>query len=419
MNAIITSALPKGEIKAIASKSMAHRLLICAAFADKESSIRCENVNNDILATVNCLCALGAEINYVDKSFLVKPISLFTNDAILNCNESGSTLRFLIPVVCAVCDKTSFMMSGRLPDRPLSPLREELEAHGIKFEYLQHDILTVSGRLECGDYTINGEVSSQFISGLLFALSFLDGRSTLTITGKIESAPYIEMTLDALKAFGASVFVNKNVYTVVGSNLRSNGVLSVEGDWSNAAFPLCAAALGGNIKLDNLNLASRQGDMEILDILTRFGAEIIKENDFVIVERRNLKAIELDASQIPDLVPVIATVASVAEGTTKIYGASRLRIKESDRLVSTRTMLNELGADVDETDDGLIIRGRSRLSGGTVSSFNDHRIAMSAAVASVVCDNSVTIKDAEAVNKSYPDFWEDIKKLGFDVSFDE
>ena len=419
MNATITSALPNGEIKAIASKSVAHRLLICAAFADKESTIRCENVNNDILATANCLRALGAEIDYSDKFFLVKPISLSASEAVLDCNESGSTLRFLIPVACAVCDKTSFMMSGRLPERPLSPLREELEAHGINFEYPKRDVLTVSGRLKCGDYVVSGEVSSQFISGLLFALSFLEGRSTLTVTGKIESAPYIEMTLDALEAFGVSISAENNVYTIIGGRLKSKGVLSVEGDWSNAAFPLCAAALGGNIKLDNLNLVSRQGDMAILDILTRFGAEIVKENGFVTVKRGSLKAIELDASHIPDLVPVIATVASVAEGTTKIYGASRLRIKESDRLVSTSTMLRGLGADITETDDGLIIRGKTKLSGGTVSSFNDHRIAMSAAVASVVCMGSVTIKDAEAVNKSYPDFWADIKKLGFNVFLDE
>ena len=227
------------------------------------------------------------------------------------------------------------------------------------------------------------------------------------------------MTLDALEAFGVSISAENNVYTIIGGRLKSKGVLSVEGDWSNAAFPLCAAALGGNIKLDNLNLVSRQGDMAILDILTRFGAEIVKENDFVTVKRGSLKAIELDASHIPDLVPVIATVASVAEGTTKIYGASRLRIKESDRLVSTSTMLRGLGADITETDDGLIIRGKTKLSGGTVSSFNDHRIAMSAAVASVVCVGSVTIKDAEAVNKSYPDFWTDIKKLGFNVFLDE
>ena len=419
MNAIITSFMPQGKIKAIASKSVAHRLLICAAFANKESAIRCENVNNDILATANCLRALGAEIDYVNESFYVKPISLFVNDAILNCNESGSTLRFLIPVVCAVCDKTSFMMSGRLPERPLSPLREELESHGIKFEYPQNDILTVSGKLKCGDYIISGEVSSQFISGLLFALSILNGKSTLTVTGKIESAPYIEMTLDALKAFGVSVSVNGNIYTVLGKDLTSKGVLSVEGDWSNAAFSLCAAALGGNITLDNLNLSSHQGDKAILDILTSFGSQIVKGNDFVTVKKDKLHAIEFDASQIPDLVPVIATVAAVAEGTTKIYGASRLRIKESDRLVSTSTMLRNLGADVMETDDGLVIHGKSRLSGGTVSSFNDHRIAMSAAVASVVCDGSVTIKDAEAVSKSYPDFWEDMKKLGCNVSFDK
>lgn len=419
MNAIITSAKPNGRLKAIASKSVAHRLLICAAFADKKSTLRCENTNEDILATANCLCALGAKIDYISGVFIVDPIKTVNNEAILNCNESGSTLRFLIPVVCAVCDKTSFVMSGRLPERPLSPLREELEAHGIKFEYPKKNLLTVSGRLACGDYTINGGVSSQFISGLLFALSMLDGESTLTVTGRVESAPYIEMTIDALKTFGAYLSVNENVYTVCGKNLKASGDLSVEGDWSNASFPLSAAAIGGKITLDGINLLSHQGDMAILDILRRFGADIKCDNGVVTVKKDKLQAIELDASQIPDLVPVIATVASVAEGTTVISGASRLRIKESDRLVTTKTMLTALGADIEETDDGLMIRGRSRLLGGTVSSFNDHRIAMSAAVAAVACDGNVTVTNAEAVNKSYPDFWKDIKKLGFDVSFDE
>ena len=416
MNAVILPSYASGRSRAISSKSMAHRLLICAAFADKRTDIRCENVNDDILATVKCLSALGAKIEYSDKIFSVEPIDVVSEDALLDCNESGSTMRFLVPVACAVSGSSSFLMSGRLPDRPLSPLREELEAHGVSFENLKRELLRVKGRLLCGDYTISGEVSSQFISGLLFALSLVEGKSTLTVTGKLESAPYVKMTLDALSLFGAKIDKIDNKFIITGTKLTAPKNLSVEGDWSNAAFPLCLGAIGGEITVDNLNLDSSQGDKAILSILEKFGAEISCNNNSVTVKKKHLRAIELDASQIPDLVPVIATVASVAEGETRIYGAKRLRIKESDRLATTKEMLLTLGADITETDDGFIIRGKKELCGGTVFSYNDHRIAMSAAVASAVCKNTVTVTGAEAVKKSYPDFWNDFASLGPNIS---
>lgn len=419
MNVTITPKALSGKISAIASKSVAHRLLICAAFSAQKTKIRCENTNNDILATVNCLNALGASIDYKDKYFFVKPIKSIKSNPVLNCGESGSTLRFLLPVAAAVSDNATFLMSGRLTERPLSPLIEELEAHGIVFEYPRKDVLHIGGRLKSGNYTISGEVSSQFISGLLFALCLLDGNSTLTVTGNIESAPYIKMTLDALIASGAKIKNNKNVFYITGDKLSSPNEANVEGDWSNAAFPLCAAALGGTVTIDKISLSSHQGDIAILSILERFGAKVKVQEDSITVSHSKLSAIELDASQIPDLVPVIATVAAGAEGITKIYGASRLRIKESDRIMSTKNMLTSLGGYVEEADDGLIIHGKSTLSGGVVNSFNDHRIAMSAAVASVICDDAVTINGADAVNKSYPDFWSDIITLGASISIEK
>ncbi len=414
MNALVSCNKVTGELSAISSKSVAHRLLIGAAFCDKKTQIHCDKVNNDILATAECLRAIGAEIEYENSVFSIAPIKEKISE-VLECNESGTTMRLLLPIVCALGGSWRFIMRGRLSERPLSPLKEELEAHGITFEYPSVNELLVRGKLLCGDYSIRGDVSSQFISGLLFALSLLEGESTLTVTGQIESAPYIQMTLDVLLSLGAAVSKEGNVFTIKGTQLISPVTTSVEGDWSNAAFPLCAAAIGGTVTLSNVNLSSSQGDMQILELLREFGATVSVNGNSVTVSKKELHGIKIDATNIPDLVPVLAVVASVADGETEIFGASRLRIKESDRLQTTYDMLHALGADIVLTDDGFIIKGKKNLSGGVVSSHNDHRIAMSAAVASCMCENSVTIEGAGAVEKSYPDFWQDFKKLGFNI----
>ena len=414
MIALVSCNKVTGKLSAISSKSVAHRLLIGAAFCDKKTQIRCDKVNNDILATAECLRAIGAEIEYENGVFTIAPIKEKVSE-VLECNESGTTMRLLLPVVCALGGSWRFIMRGRLAGRPISPLKDELEAHGIKFEYLTADELLVNGKLECGEYSIRGDVSSQFISGLLFALSLLKGESRLTVTGQIESAPYIQMTLDVLISLGANISKNGNVFTIKGTQLVSPDTVCVEGDWSNAAFPLCAAAIGGTVTLRNIDPASSQGDTKILDILKQFGAEVTVHGNSVTVSHKELHGIKIDASNIPDLVPVLAVVATASDGETQIFGASRLRIKESDRLQTTYNMLHSLGADIVLTDDGFIIKGKKNLSGGVVSSHNDHRIAMSAAVASVLCQNSVTVEGAEAVEKSYPDFWQDFKKIGFNI----
>ena len=414
MNITVLPSNPHGKIKAIASKSMAHRLLICAAFADKPTRIICEETNRDINATVSCLSSLGADISYEYPSFYVSPIRSLQKNMTLDCGESGSTLRFLIPIVTALGANACFNMHGRLPQRPLSPMREELEAHGASFSAAGSNPLYCEGQLEGLDFSIEANVSSQFISGILFALAIWGKGGTLRLLGKIESAPYIDMTVDALKLFGADVSFCDGKFTVSPTDaLISPDEINVEGDWSNAAFPLCMGVLGQSaVEVMGLDLFSRQGDREILTILRRFGAEITKKNGSVLAKgNATLRGINIDATQIPDLVPVIATVAATAKGTTVISGAERLRIKESDRLATVREMLCALGADITETDDGLIIKGVPRLHGGTVSSHNDHRIAMSAAVASAACDGEITVTDAEATSKSYPLFWNDIEKL--------
>ncbi len=413
MNITLKPSCPAGKIEAISSKSAAHRILICAAFADGDTVVRCDRTNKDIEATAACLCALGASIRYDAPYFYVKPIKTPVNGAYLPCNESGSTLRFLLPIVPALGIEASFDMRGRLPQRPLSPLYEELSAHGACLSAQGSNPLRCQGTLVGDEYRIRGDVSSQFISGLLFALTFSRKGGRLVIEGETQSAPYIDMTVDALSLFGAAPEKTENGYVVKENiTLHSPAEITVEGDWSNAAFPLCMGAIGkGEVTVTGLNPLSHQGDRAIVQILRRFGADVTEnDGEFTVKGGKELHGIEIDASQIPDMVPSLATVASVARGTTVIYGAERLRIKESDRLMSVSAMLSALGADVTETDDGLIISGKSSLSGGVVECFNDHRIAMSACVASAASTADTVIRGAECASKSYPDFWTDVQK---------
>ena len=411
MNVTVNPSVPMGEIRAISSKSAAHRMLICAAFASSDSVIRCENINKDIEATADCLRALGADIRYENPYFKVTPIQSPVSGAVLPCGESGSTLRFLLPVVCALGVEASFVLEGRLPERPLSPLYGELVSHGAVLSPEGSNPLYVSGCLDGREYRIRGDVSSQFISGLLFALTLSGKGGKLIVEGKTESEPYIDMTTNALALFGACPQKTDYGYFVPANARLTPSQKQVEGDWSNAAFPLCMGAIGGGeVTVSGLDVNSRQGDRAVVDILRNFGAEVtVNEDKVTVKDCGRLCGIHIDATQIPDLVPVLATVAAVARGQTVITGASRLRIKESDRLMTTKQMLTALGADVTQTDDGLVICGKERLRGGTVDGFNDHRIALSAAVAAVACDCPVTVRGAECVAKSYPDFWSDIK----------
>ena len=418
MNITVFPSTASGKIRAIASKSVAHRLLICAAFADKCSSIRCEQINDDIIATVECLCALGAQITRRNGIYDVTPIKSINKSAILPCNESGSTLRFLLPVCAALDGSFTFEMKGRLPSRPLSPLAEVLEEHGAVIARPTENTLAVSGKLSGESFEIAGDVSSQFITGLLFALTLSEESSTLKITTKIESKPYVDITLDTLSIFGVNIKNVENCFTIPKKHpLIAPEKLFVEGDWSNAAFPLALGIIGNApVSVEGLNVHSNQGDKEIVELLRAFGGKIEQTGDSYTAYPSSLYGITIDAANIPDLVPILATVASVAKGTTVIRGAERLRLKESDRLESISAVLSAIGADITQTDDGLIINGTEKLLGGIAYSFGDHRIAMSASVAATVCTAPTTIHDAEAVNKSYPDFWQDMAVLGVDFN---
>lgn len=405
MKATILPSTLAGTIPAIASKSQAHRLLICAALSDDPTAIACPTLSADITATADCLRALGAAILYKDGVFSVLPIQGIPAHPALDCGESGSTLRFLLPVVCALGAKATIKMHGRLPERPLSPLWEELEAHGARLSRPAPDVIAVEGRLTPGDYTLAANVSSQFISGLLFALPLLAGRSTITLTGHLESAAYVTMTLRALGLFGVECPFAGGVSAVHGRpRYASPGHVAVEGDWSNAAFWVAADRIcGGTLRITGLAPDSPQGDRAVLDLAARIAA-----GNAVI-----------DCQDVPDLVPVLSVLAAVTPGVTRFVNAGRLRLKESDRLASTAGLLRALGGQAEELPDALVVAGKKRLAGGDVDSANDHRIAMSAAVAALACDGPVVLRGAQAVNKSYPAFWADYARLGGRVTLED
>jgi len=410
----------KGEVFAIPSKSHLHRLLICAALAQESTMISCEHTGaEDIKATVACLEALGAKIKKLASGFEVQPINFADLPEVceLPCKESGSTFRFMLPVVCALGVTGEFHMEGRLPERPIAPLDEALISKGINLSKPTKATLRCEGKLEAGLYTLPGNVSSQYISGLLMALPLLKTDSTLAITEDIQSGDYIEITLDVQREFGIEHALTKQTYTIKGNaKYKSPGQTVADGDWSNGAFWLaCGAMPGGDVTLKGMNRNSLQGDRRMADIVSQIGAKLSWEGNQVSVTEGERKAVEIDAGAIPDLIPVISAILSVAKGTSIITNAGRLRIKESDRLATTAKVLNTLGAKITEQEDGLIIEGVPALSGGTVDAHIDHRIAMTAAVASIACSEPVILTGAEAVNKSYPRLWEDFAKLGKDL----
>lgn len=407
-----------GEVTIPSSKSYAHRFLICAALSDKESIVKCDGISKDIEATIKCLNALGADITLGDNNCIfVKPlITVKKGRCNLYCGESGSTLRFLIPVVGALGADAVFYMEGKLYQRPLDALTKTLTQNGMKIEQ-DGTLLYCSGKLTSGTYRIPGNISSQYISGMLFALPLIEGNSTLEVFGNIESADYIIMTEDAISATGISFIKEANNYSVSGNQKYSvNENAVVERDWSNAAFFLCMGAVSKNgITLQDMNLSSRQGDKEIINIIKKFGADVIINDNSVTVKRGTLKGQVIDAKAIPDLIPTICALACASDGKTEIINAERLRLKESDRIATTAAMLRALGAVVTEKNDGIIIEGTDSLNGGKIDAANDHRIAMSAAVAASICENEVIINGAQCVSKSYPDFWEHLEKLEVEI----
>lgn len=402
MKVIITPKKLSGDITPPASKSQAHRLMIAAALSEGTSVITRLSRSQDIDATLSCMTALGAKARWLDEDTLRLEGGKAEGDGILDCGESGSTLRFLIPVALAVRGKGVFKGRGRLMQRPQEPYFEIFREKGVACRQ-EGDTLTVEGRLAPGVYRLPGNVSSQFVTGLLYALPLLPGDSEILLTTELESKGYVDMTLEALSAYGIIVEVTDGGYKVPGNQKYTARDMAVESDYSQAGFFFAARGCGSDLRILGLNQNSAQGDR----IVEEYMARLDVPGDVV-----------LDVRECPDLVPPLVARAALRKGKTHIVGAARLRMKESDRLESVTDVLGRLGADILEEPEGLIITGKDRLTGGEVDAWGDHRIAMMAAVAATGCENPVTITGAENVKKSYPTFWEDYEALGGIVRYE-
>ena len=389
----------------------------CACGTQTETADDAASIPADKAVSANemqgaCACGAQAEAACDAASTANRAMQDAGGERILRCGESGSTLRFLLPLCGALGVSAAFEREGRLPERPLKPLDEQLTAHGMA---IQPDgaLLHVSGTLRAGEYTLPGNVSSQYVTGLLMALPLIKGESVLRIEGKLESADYVAMTLDTLEKAGIRVEAIDGGFRIPGRQRYDVPAGSaVEGDYSGAAFFLCMGALSkAGVTVTNLDPASKQGDKRVSEILARLGARVEYGADSVTVRRGSLRGAVIDASMIPDLVPALSAVAALCEGETRFTHAERLRLKESDRLTATKNLIAALGGDARETADGLIVTGKAQLSGGTVDPCGDHRLAMTAAVAACGCAGEVVVPDAQCVNKSYPAFWDDMKRL--------
>ena len=429
MDVTITPSELSGSINAIASKSEAHRVLLCAAFADVVTDIDCNTTSEDVDATIDCIEALGARVARTTRGFRVVPVPRdelgrpkASVDATLDCGESGSTLRFLLPVVAALGSGAHLTGRGRLAQRPLSPLYEELVSHGVTLSEQGSFPLDVTGSMRGGVFSLPGDVSSQYVSGLLLAGAATGIGVEVRVSEPVQSRPYVGLTTHALAQFGVTVTTTRERHehadTTVwhvpkGAAIASPKTARVSGDWSNASIWLAAAALGSSgIEVRGLDIKNPQGDRAILGAIALLGGRVRRSATSVSVSHDKLTARKINVTDCPDLVPALAAVASLAPGTTHITGAARLRLKESDRLETVSSAINALGGIATTSPDGLAITGVHHLTGGIVDAANDHRIAMMAAVCAAFATGPTTIVGAHCVAKSYPTFFEDFRSLG-------
>ena len=413
MKVKITPTKLIGRVKAPSSKSFSHRMLIAAALAGGVSEVSNISVSKDIDATVGAMNALGANILSDGSTYTVMGIKKPAEKAVIDCCESGSTLRFIIPVAAALGCECEFHGRGKLPERPITPYIREMSKYGVTITREEGVMpFTMSGKLKGGEYLLEGDISSQFITGLLFALPLCEEDSVIRLTSRLESKPYADMTVSALNCFGIEIdeTTDENgypIYNIRGGQKYKSEDCTVEGDYSQAAFYYVANALGSEIVIDNLNKDSVQGDKKILEIIKEMGY-----NNINTLCETALKPFEADVSDIPDLVPIMTVLGCFGSGISRITGAKHLKIKESDRLAAIANALNAVGGKVTVFDDSLEIETIERFHAGTIEGCNDHRIVMAAAIASTMSDGEFIITDAEAVTKSYPDFWKDFAALG-------
>ena len=412
----------KGKIQVPSSKSQTHRAILCAAMADGVSKIRNVVLSEDIQATIEAAKAFGAELSKTptDRNGKLSDLVVSGNGFLekrkkmIDCGESGSTLRFSIPLALTTGEEFSFTGRGKLPARPMGDYYRIFKDKGIPYETDGGKLpLTVKGKLKAGTYSLEGNVSSQFVTGLLLALPLSDGPSEIVLKSPLESGTYVDITLAIQEKFGIKVkregyksfFIEKQGYHPAD--------VEMEGDYSQAAFWMVAGLIGERVELEGMKMDSVQGDRAAVGLLRRMGGSLRESATSITADPSSMKSIEMDASNCPDIVPIMAVAAALAEGTTIIRNAERLRFKESDRLKATREELGKLGAKIVETRDGLLVHGVKALKGGVkVWSHNDHRIAMALAVASTLCQEPVVIEGMDAIRKSYPEFANDFKELG-------
>ncbi len=411
----------KGNINCMPSKSYSHRAIIAASLAKGQSVIPNLIFSNDINATIEACRSIGAIISCEQSSVTVIGVGRVKREAkIINACESGSTIRFMIPICLTNPEEVLFMGENNLVKRPLDCYYEIFNKQSIPYE-VGDDFLPmkVNGGLKPGEYKISGNISSQYITGLLYALPLLDGDSKISITTPLESKGYVDLTLDILKRFGIEV-VNNNYqsFEIKGNQYFQPYDYEVEGDYSQAAFFLVGGLLGNDITVNCMDLNSYQADKKILEDIKSFNGKLEIKNNSIKAIESNLNSAVIDFAQSPDLGPILSVLASLTFGETKFINASRLRIKECDRITCMRLELTKLGAKVTETIDSMSFIGIEKFNGGVdIDCHNDHRIAMAFAVASTMCDKPIVLNDASCVKKSYPHFWNDFKKLGgeFDV----
>ena len=405
---VIPSAL-SGEVSIPPSKSAAHRALICAALSDGSSRITPYCTSKDIKATVSCLRALGMNIADDEKGYILSSGNT-TKGKTLNFNESGSTARFLLPIAAALGADITGVGEGRLPNRPMDTLTKLFREHGVEASS-DNLPLTLKGKMSGGDFYLPGNISSQYISGLLLAAPLINEEVNIIPTTALESVGYIDMTVSAMKRFGVNALETEKGWRVLKNSKYTAHNTRIEGDWSQAAFFMSAAAIGGDIKISGLDFDSLQGAMAALDVFAACGANISITDNVLHIKHGELRGIEVNAKDIPDMVPAIAVTAAFATGKTVIHSAERLRIKESDRIKTTLAMLNAFGIKTIEQEDGMIIYG-GKPKGAVVDGANDHRIVMAAAIGAAFAEGESLIKGYEAINKSYPEFFEDFKRIG-------
>lgn len=414
MDIEVSTSYLQGHLAVPSSKSELHRALIVALLSRRVTTIPAHGVSADVFVTIGCLQALGALVIFDEdnETITVDSTSELVNEATLVCGESGTTLRLFVPLVAALGIKAQLVMEPGLAKRPHQVLLDQLNTHGCR-AVQEGEVIIIEGQLEPGTFTLPANISSQYISGLLFALPLLGGRSVIELDGPLESAGYVTMTLDILEQ--AEVFVDddETSFEIEGNQTyRAPLELGVGGDWSAAAFWLVADALGANVHLTNLDEASYQPDAGIRYMFEQVGTRVVEQEEDTYALSEPLDEAILSMAQTPDLAPALAVLASAARGQTSFTDAVRLRLKESDRIASTCAMLTAVGIPVTELKEGFAVYGPSRPQGGVVDSMGDHRIAMAAAILGSISEAPVTILGAECVSKSYPAFWDDFKAMG-------